>query len=291
MELIAALRLRPLLGDGAMGTMLQAHGLETGVAPDVLNLENPELVRQIHSAYREAGCDYVETNTFGANRIKLAAHGLEPKLEEIIARGVEIARSAAGNDCMVGGSVGPTGVLLEPYGDTPHEKISDTYLEVATLMDKAGIDFFLIETMTDINEASIAVEAAKQVSSKPIVATAVFSKGARGYRTIMGNSPREAALRLVEAGARFVGTNCCSGMEQAIGIMKDMVSASSAAMIAQPNAGLPTVEAGKLIYPEAPLAMADRVPDLLSMGVRIIGGCCGTTPAHIKAMASAFGRR
>ncbi|MFH1219778.1 MAG: homocysteine S-methyltransferase family protein [Candidatus Eisenbacteria bacterium] len=290
MDLLERIRLGPVLGDGAMGTMLQARGLKAGSSPDLANLDRPDLVTQIHSAYREAGADYLETNTFGANSLKLAAHGLSSRLPDIVARGIDLARSASGDTCMVAGSVGPTGLLLEPYGDTPHAKVYDSFAEVGALMDKAGIDFFLVETMTDVSEASIAISAIKAVSSKPVVATAVFSKGARGYRTIMGTSPGEAALKMTEAGAELVGTNCCSGIDEAIGIMKDMVSVSHAGTITQPNAGLPTLREGCLVYPEDPARMAEGVPDLIRLGVCAIGGCCGTTPAHIRAIAQVLGR-
>ncbi|HVP58423.1 MAG TPA: homocysteine S-methyltransferase family protein [bacterium] len=290
MDLLARLAAGPIVGDGAMGTMLQARGLESGMPPDLLNLEEPGAVGEIHAAYVEAGAEYLETNTFGANRLKLGVHGLADRLSEIIMRGVEVARRAAGSTCMVAGSVGPTGKLLEPYGDTPHASVREAYGEVATLMERAGIDFFLIETMTDLEEARIAVRAAREASAKPVVATSVFAKGAKGYRTIMGKSPEETALALVDVGATFVGTNCSSGMDDAVEIMKTMTAASRAAIVAQPNAGIPRMEGGALVYPETPFAMASGVPRLVALGVRMLGGCCGTTPDHIKAMASALER-
>lgn len=279
-----------VLGDGAMGTTLQARGLAIGACPDRLNIDDPGLVVSVHCAYREAGADYLETNTFGANRLKLAAHGLQGDLREIIERGVEHAKKAAGGASMVAGSMGPTGRLLEPYGDVPRQAVYDAFAETAGIMDGAGIDFFLVETMTDINEANAAIEAIRSVSSGPIVATAVFAKGAKGYRTLMGTPAGEAASAMAASGAAIVGTNCCSGMAEAAGIMQDMLAASQAALIAQPNAGLPRMVSGKLDYPESPEAMAAGVAQLVRLGVRIIGGCCGTTPAHIRAMAAALGR-
>jgi 5-methyltetrahydrofolate--homocysteine methyltransferase len=272
-----------------MGTMLQERGLKIGRSPDLMNLEDPDRVAEVHRAYREAGSDYLETNTFGANRLKLAAHGLESGLEDIIGRGVDLARGASGG-CLVGGSMGPTGCLLEPYGDTPREKVRDAFREAAELLDRAGIDFFLVETMTDINEAVLAISAAREASRRPIAATAVFAAGARGFRTMMGNTAHEAAAAMVAAGADVVGTNCCSGMTEAAGIMQAMTAGSPAAIMAQPNAGLPRMESGRLVYPEGPAAMAEGVGRLLDLGVRIVGGCCGTTPAHIRAMATRLGR-
>jgi 5-methyltetrahydrofolate--homocysteine methyltransferase len=290
MDLVQRLTTGPVLGDGAMGTMLQVRGLKLGAAPDLLNLENPRLVGDIHAAYIKSGAEYIETNTFGANRLKLSQHGLEGSLAEIVMRGVEIARREAGDASMVAGSVGPTGRLLEPHGDTPHGQVREAYGEVADLMERAGVDFFLVETMTDLEEARIAVSAVREASRRPVVATSVFSKGAKGYRSIMGKSPEETALALIDAGATFVGTNCSGGIGDAIEIMKVMASVSRAAIMAQPNAGIPRMEGPDLVYPETPAAMALGVPPLLALGVRMIGGCCGTTPAHIEALAGALGR-
>ena len=287
MQLADLVKAGPVVGDGAMGTMIQAAGLVGGACPDCMNLDEPDRVLMIHRAYRDAGADYLETNTFGANRLKLAPHGLESKMEEIILRGVELAREVARDTCLVAGSVGPTGRILEPYGDTPRDQIFRSFAEEAQMMDRAGIDFFLVETMTDISEATAALEAIRSVSARPVVVTAVFAAGARGYRTVMGTAAREAARTLAEAGALFVGTNCSNGMADALGIMKAMREGSAAAIVAQPNAGLPRVEAGRPVYPETPAAMAAGVGALLEAGVRVIGGCCGTTPDHIRAIAAA----
>jgi 5-methyltetrahydrofolate--homocysteine methyltransferase len=290
MNLADLVKSRPVVGDGAMGTMLQAHGLAVGACPDALNLEDPDAVVAVHRAYREAGSDYLETNTFGSNRLKMAAHGLAGDLGEIIARGVEHARKAAAGLALVAGSVGPTGRLLEPYGDTPRRQVVEAFAETAGIMDRAGIDFYLVETMTDVNEALAAIEAIRSVSPRPIVATAVLAKSARGYRTLMGTPAGEAASLMVGSGASMVGTNCCVGMADAAAIMEDMLAATPAALIAQPNAGLPRMVAGSLVYPESPEAMAADAGRLLGLGVRIIGGCCGTTPAHIRAISAAMGR-
>jgi 5-methyltetrahydrofolate--homocysteine methyltransferase len=289
-NLLDIVELRPVLGDGAMGTMLQKRGLAMGECPEAWNLDKPDIVADTHKAYAEAGCDFVETNTFGANSLKLARHGLDSKMDEIVKRGVDIARTAVGGACMVAGSVGPTGVLLEPYGDVSSEQVGDSFRATARLMEGAGIDFFVIETMTDINEALLAVQAAKDVSQRPVVATMVFSKGSKGFKTVMGTSPEEAATRLGEAGAAVVGVNCCSGMSEAAEIMKEFVAATGLPTIAQPNAGLPIVEGGRVIYPETPEAMAAGLEDLLGIGVRIVGGCCGTTPDHLTQMAQLMGK-
>ena len=290
MELLDMLELRPILGDGAMGTTLLESGLKMGDCPEIWNLERAGVITDIHRAYAEAGSDFVETNTFGANAIKLARYGLDQKVEEIIKAAVEAARKGVGDNVMVAGSIGPTGALLEPYGDVPAGKVRDAFVEVAQAMDRAGVDFFLIETMSDPEEARLAIGAAKEVSAKPVVATMAFSKGAKGYRTMMGTSPTDAANTMVGAGADLVGTNCCSGAQEALEIMGAMLDSSPVAVVAQPNAGLPVYESGNIRYPETPEAVAAGAVKLFEKGMRIVGGCCGTTPAHIKEIGTMIGK-
>jgi 5-methyltetrahydrofolate--homocysteine methyltransferase len=290
MDILELAQFRTVLGDGAMGTMLQIKGLKMGACPEAWNLEHADLVEAVHRDYRAAGSDYLTTNTFGANPIKLGRFGLEARLGEIVDRGVEAARLAAGEACMVAGSVGPTGAILEPYGDTPAEAMRAAFRTAAKALDRAGVDFLLVETMTDINEARLAIEAACEVSSKPVVATMAFARGAKGYRTVMGTSPEDAAKGMVEAGAHMVGTNCVGGMSEAAGIMEIMVPAAGVPTIAQPNAGLPEVKGDAVVYPETPEAMAEELETLLATGVSVVGGCCGTTPDHIRALARLLGK-
>jgi 5-methyltetrahydrofolate--homocysteine methyltransferase len=270
--------------------MLQASGLTMGGCPEKWNLERPGAVAAIHAAYGEAGCDFVETNTFGANAIKLGRYGMAERVDEVVKAGVDLARRAVGETCMVAGSIGPTGGLLKPYGEYLPDQVADAFRQAARSMEEAGIDFYIIETMSDPEEAVLAIGAVKEVSTRPVVATMSFSKGAKGYRTMMGTSPQEAASRLTSAGAAIVGTNCCTGPLEALEIMTGMREVSPQALIAQPNAGLPTVEAGKTVYPETPASLADGMDRVLGGGVRIIGGCCGTTPAHMKAVAEHLGK-
>jgi 5-methyltetrahydrofolate--homocysteine methyltransferase len=290
MDILKFLELGTVLGDGAMGTMLQLKGLKMGECPEAWNLDHAEIIEGIHGEYRDAGSDFLTSNTFGANPIKLARHGLESHLEDMVTRGVDAARRAAGDKCLVAGSLGPTGVLLEPYGDTPAAKMKAAFYAAAQALDRAGVDFLLVETMTDINEARLAVEAAREVSSRPVAATMAFAKGAKGYRTVMGTSPEDAARHLAEAGADIVGTNCVGGVAEAVDIMKIMVPASTVPTLAQPNAGLPEVTPEGVVYPETPERMAAGLKALLATGVRAVGGCCGTTPAHIQSMASFLGK-
>ena len=289
-ELLELVKTRTVLGDGAMGTMLQDRGLTSGECPEAWNLDKPDAIVEIHRTYRDAGCDYVETNTFGASTIKLSRFGLDCKIDDIVTAGVDLARRAVGDTCLVAGSVGPTGGLLEPYGDYSAEQLAEGFRRTAELMEHAGVDFFLIETMSDLNEATLAIAAAKGVSRRPVVATMAFAKGAKGHRTMMGTSPAQAASGLTEAGASLVGTNCCTGPREALEIMMEMREVTPLAVIAQPNAGLPALEAGQAVYPETPEAMAEGARKLVECGVRIVGGCCGTTPRHMSKIGSAIGK-
>jgi 5-methyltetrahydrofolate--homocysteine methyltransferase len=282
MNIVEMAKGRIVIGDGAMGTMLQKHGLEFGECPERFNLERPDVVSMVHRAYADAGAEYVETNTFGANSIGLARYGLEDRLKEIITAAVAAAREGAGGRALIAASVGPTGQLLEPYGDASHEDVRAAFREAAECLDGEGVDFFVVETMTDINEALLAVDAILSVSDRPVAATMPFQKTPKGMRTVMGNEPADCAARLRDAGASIVGTNCCNGVEEAVWIIEEMRGAG-VPLMAQPNAGIPVIEGGKPVYTQTPERMAAELPRLIEAGARIIGGCCGTTPEHIRA--------
>jgi 5-methyltetrahydrofolate--homocysteine methyltransferase len=284
MNIVELARSRTVLGDGAMGTMLQKHGLEFGECPERFNLEKPETVRMIHKTYADAGAEYVTTNTFGANRIGLARYRLEERIAEIVRNGVAAAREAVGNGVLIAGSVGPTGALLKPYGDAEPSDVREAFREVGGHLDSEGIDFFVVETMTDVNEALLALEGIREVSERPIVATMSFQKSPKGMRTVMGHRPADCGAALRDAGAAIVGTNCCSGVEEAVWIIEEMGDVG-VPIIAQPNAGIPVIEEGKPVYNQTPERMAEEVPRLFAAGVSIVGGCCGTTPDHIRAIS------
>lgn len=289
-NLLELVELRPVLGDGAMGTMLLERGLKVGACPEVWNLEQPEVVAGVHKAYVDVGCDFIETNTFGANPIKLARFGLEDRLNDIIKAGIDLARKAAGDACLVAASVGPTGALLQPYGDTPREKVADAFRATAQIMAEAGVDFFIVETMSDLEEAKLAIGAIREFSDKPVVATMTFTRGPKGFRTVMGATPQQCAVALAEAGAHILGTNCCAGPKEAAEIIAEMGEASRCPLIAQPNAGIPKLEAGKTTYPESPESFAAGIEEVLARGAMIVGGCCGTTPQHIREVAALMGK-
>lgn len=273
-----------LLGDGAWGTMLFERGLSTGDAPERVCLERPELLSEIAALYLEAGAEVVTTNTFGANPERLALHSLSDRLEEICRAAVAAVRRAVGDRAFVSGSIGPTGKLLAPLGDLDPAVAHAGFARQAAALAAAGADLLCVETMTDLVEASLAVRAAREAApGLPVVASMSFEATRRGFFTVMGVGPARAAVRLEMAGASVVGANCGEG-DAMPGIARELKEGCDLPVAVRPNAGLPTLVKGVLVYPETPEVMASRVPALLEAGVMLIGGCCGTTPAHVAAM-------
>jgi len=274
-----------LVADGALGTMLFRHGLKPGACPEALNLTQPELLVAIARSYLEAGADLIQTNTFGASPLKLAAYGLEARADEINRVAVEAVRSAAGGRAYVAASIGPSGKILEPYGDADPQVVRLSFQQQVIGLIAAGTDAIVIETMTDLREATLAVEAAKEVAPGiPILATMTFDRTPRGFFTIMGVTIPEAAAGLAAAGADVVGSNCGNGSDNMVEIASAFRAATALPLLMQANAGLPEVRAGELVYGETPEFMAERAAAMLMSGVAILGGCCGTTPAHIRAL-------
>lgn len=273
-----------ILGDGAWGTMLLARGLPTGDAPERVCLERPELLTEIAGLYLEAGAEIVTTNTFGANPERLGLHGLAADLDEICRAAVAAVRDGVGERAWVSGSIGPTGVLLAPLGRLDPAAASAGFERQAAALAAAGADLLCVETMTDLAEAELAVRAAREAApALPVVATMSFEATRRGFFTVMGVTPAKAAVRLDAAGASAVGANCSDGDTMA-GIAREFRAHCGLPIAVRPNAGLPTIASGVLVYPETPEAMAARVPGLLEAGVTLVGGCCGTTPAHVRAL-------
>jgi len=278
-----------IVADGAIGSLLMERGLEAGGCPEALTLEHPELLRDIAVGYAEAGAELVQTNTFGASPLKLASYGLEQKTEEINRRAVVAVREAVGDDVYVSGSCGPSGRILEPYGDTPPGNVRRSFRRQMVALIEAGVNVICVETMTDHNEAALAVEAAREVSMNiPIMATMTFDETPRGFYTIMGTDVRGAASGLLTAGADVVGSNCGNGSDVMVEIARAFRDATDAPLLIQPNAGAPRILDGKVVYPETPEFMAERASRLAALGVNIIGGCCGTTPEHIRAIRNAL---
>jgi len=275
-----------LLSDGAWGTMLQRMGLQPGDCPEYWNLNQPAKIKSIAKAYIDAGSDIILTNTFGGSSFKLANYDLHKKTVEINRAGVQLSREAAGENIIVAASVGPTGKFLQPLGDVSKQEMFDAFsLQISAMID-GGADVILIETMSAIDEATLAVNAAKQLTKLPVLATMTFDKGKQGYRTMMGVDIKHAVEALTEVGADIVGTNCGNGIEQIVDIILEMENYTSNFLIAQPNAGLPKLINNETVFDQTPEEMAAHVPDLIHAGANIIGGCCGTTPEHIKALAT-----
>ncbi|MGD8450951.1 MAG: homocysteine S-methyltransferase family protein [Phycisphaerae bacterium] len=276
---------RPLVADGAMGTMLMREGVAAGQCPEALNLSQPQTLERIAAAYLAAGAEVVQTNTFGGSPLKLSAYGLDEQAEEINRNAVEAVRRAVGERAYVSGSCGPSGKILKPYGDADPEAVSASYRRQMAALVAAGVDVVCVETMIDLNEATLAVRAAKEASpTTPVMATMTFDATKRGYYTVMGVNVGKAAEGLRAAGADLVGSNCGNGIERMVEIAREFRSATDLPLIIQANAGLPQIRDGEPVYPETPEFMADKARELIALGVRVIGGCCGTTPAHIAAL-------
>ena len=271
-----------------MGTMLFAHGLEGGKCPEEYNLTHPEILESIARRYLEAGADIVQTNTFGGSPLKLAQYGLDDRTETIAAKAVEAVKQAVGGKAFVSASCGPSGKLLKPYGDCEPEAMKAGFLRQMSAMINAGADLVCVETMTDLTEAKLAIEAAREISADiPIMATMTFDPTPRGFYTVMGVTIEAAAKELEAAGATIIGSNCGNGIEKMIEIAIEFKQRTSLPVIIQSNAGVPELKEGKPFYPETPDFMGQKSEALIEAGVAVIGGCCGTTPDHIRAIRAA----
>jgi len=273
-----------LISDGAWGTFLHKLGLEVGDCPEIWNLTHREEVRSIAESYIDAGADMVLTNSFGAHPIKLEHYGLQDLAFEINKAAAEISREAAGDDHFVLGSIGPSGAILVMDEVSP-ETLYDGFRVQVEALSQGGADAICVETMSAIDEACLAVRAAKEFTDLEVVCTFTYAKTVHGYyRTMMGVSPEEMVRTVKEAGADIVGANCGMGFEQMIEIVQAIREADpSTPVLVHANAGIPVIKDAKTVFPETPEMMAARVQDLIRAGANIIGGCCGTTPEHIRA--------
>ena len=286
---LAALERRVLLADGAMGTLLRERGVPVAACLDEQNLSNPELVLAVHREYLTAGAEIIETNTFGANRLRLRSFGLADKVRAINARGVELAREATrdcGHQAFVAGAIGPVGVGLASGGDATLKQARRAFSEQAQALIEAGIDLILLETFSSLAEAREAVLAVREAASEiPVLAQLTFQ---RDGRTWTGEEPGDVARELHNAGAHIVGVNCVPGPQAALEIIEEMARATKVKLAAQPNAGHPRVVEREVAYPVPPHVFAEYVPRLVAAGCAVVGGCCGTTPEHIAAIRSAL---
>ncbi len=282
----------PLLSDGAMGTLLNARGLGFDACFDALNLSSPAVVGEVHRAYIEAGSQIIQTNTFGANRYKLAAHGLEGQVAEINRAGVELVRRvalASFREVLIAGDVGPLGVRLAPFGRVQPEQARQAFTEQIAALAEAGADLLIIETFSDLYEVREAVTAARQTCDLPVVASVTFT---RDDRTLLGDSPAHVAQSLHASGADLIGINCSGGPAQIWRILRQMRAVvPDARFSVMPNAGWPEQVGGRIMYPANPDYFGEYALAFCEAGASLIGGCCGTTPGHIAAMRAALERQ
>jgi methionine synthase I (cobalamin-dependent)/5,10-methylenetetrahydrofolate reductase len=283
-DFLSSLEERVLVCDGAMGTMLYSKGVFISRCFDELNLSNPELVREVHIDYIKAGADIIETNTFGGNRTKLMSHGLAEQTREINLQGARIAREAARKDVFVAGAIGPLGIRIEPWGKTSIDEAQAIFQEQAQALLDGGVDVFILETFFDLNEALAAIRGVRQVSDRPLIVQMSIEEAGN---SLEGTPPEVFAKRLDEWGADVVGLNCSVGPQAMLDVIERIGNVTSKKLAVQPNAGQPRTIEGRNIYLCSPEYMASYAKKFVQYGVRIVGGCCGTTPQHIKAMRTA----
>jgi len=274
--------------DGSWGTQLQRRGLQRGECPDSLNISNPGIVEDVARCYVDAGSDIILTNTFSANRFVLSKFNLADRAAEINRAGVAISKKAAGARAFVFASMGPSGKMLVS-GDVTADQLRESYEEQARAQRDAGADGIVVETMMDIEEAKIAVAAAKS-TGLPVVGSLVFDSGKDKTRTMMGNTPEQAVEALTLAGADAIGANCGQGIEGFIVICTRMRAATALPLWMKPNAGLPELEAGEVIYKTTPKDFSRYIPDLVKAGASFIGGCCGTDQHYIVEIRKSLGK-
>ena len=281
-----------IVGDGALGTMLMQRGLKSGEPPEIFNLSKPQILEEIASLYLDAGSEIITTNSFGASPLRLQQFSLDKETESINRSAVEAVRSAVGNKAYIAGSVGSSGKMLKPLGNADPKEISASFRRQILALLNAGIDLVCIETMFDLSEAALAIDAARSLDSGiPVMATVTFNNTPQGFFLLTGASVKDAAAALEKAGAHIIGSNCGEGAVQMVGIAREFRQHSRLPIAIQSNAGLPSKSDAGLVYSETPDFVAGKAIEMLDLGVQIIGGCCGTTPDHIRAIRKAVDAR
>ncbi|MEN8246945.1 MAG: homocysteine S-methyltransferase family protein [Thermodesulfobacteriota bacterium] len=283
MDVFEKIEKQGLLFDGGMGSMLIDQGLKGGEAPELWNLTHPDRIQNIHQAYFDAGADIVSANTFGASASKLAQMGVTQSMQDINRAGVRLARQASSKEQYVAADFGSLGGMLPPMGSLSESDAIAEFARQAAVLDDEGIDLFIMETVFDINLALCALKAIKSVSEKPIICSMTFQQTPKGFFTIFGNSPEQSMQRLVEAGAWAVGANCSLGSSGMVDLAAKIRKSVDVPIVIQPNAGMPErTQDGDVFYPENETEFANNMKKIRELGIEIIGGCCGTTPAYIK---------
>lgn len=294
MDLFALIAERPLLLDGGMGRALMERGFAAGECPEEWNVSHPAEVEDIHRGFFAAGSDIVNTNTFGGTAMRLEAHGLSARAVELNEAGARLAVAVRDREFpgrWVAGDIGPCGQMVKPMGNAEPDALRATFAEQARALVGAGVDLLNIETMFDLTEATIAVEeAVGAAGGRPVLASMAFKPAARGFRTMMGVSPEAAVKALKDAGADLVGCNCEISADPMTELVPILAGLAGGVTYAQPNAGQPRLEAGETVYAETPEHFAAVVATYPALGAGIVGGCCGTPPASIAALAAALGR-
>ena len=271
-----------ILLDGAMGTRLDESALEMGAQN---NVTHPQIVLEIHKEYADCGCDILITNTLSMNRVYIETHQLDISVREVNLAGAKLAKSAAGSHQYVLGDISSTGKLLEPYGDLSEEDAYSALKEQAALLAEGGVDGFIIETMIDLREALCALHACKEAAALPIIASMAFANSKNGGHTVMGNSAQDCAKALAENGVLAIGANCGDlGPSQMAVVVKILQKETPLPVMSMPNAGIPKLIDNKTVFDLSPDRFASGIAECLAAGARLIGGCCGTSPAHIRAL-------
>lgn len=279
-----------MLFDGGMGSMLIAAGLGRKDVPEVWNVTNPDKLVEIHAAFLEAGAEVIQTNTFGASRLKLQSSesGRALDVTEVNEKAVEYVRKAIDGfhaaDRFCAGDIGPTGLFFPPVGQLTAKEAREAFKEQALVLEKAGVDFFLIETMYDLREAMEALRAVKECSDRPVIVEATFERKTKGYFTLVGDTPEKAVEVLLDAGADVIGSNCTISSGDMVDLVTEFRAFTDAPLLFQPNAGSPVMEHGIAVYKQHPREFADDIEEMVRAGASAVGGCCGAGPEFIRAV-------